>query len=141
MSFLLHHTIFNCRVSSVLNKDVKHFGKKHLFDNQEETCWNSDQGSPQWIELDLPSSVLVDSFTMQFQGGFTGKDCEVVLKTQTDPLGKSEPFYPEDVNSVQSFNLKEPVLTNNVCFVFNSSTDFFGRIVIYKLELLNQTSS
>nr|CAD7576525.1 unnamed protein product [Timema californicum] len=56
-------------------------------------------GSPQWIELELPSSVLVDSFTMQFQGGFTGKDCEVVLKTQTDPLGKSEPFYPEDVNS------------------------------------------
>ncbi|CAG2066527.1 unnamed protein product, partial [Timema podura] len=78
---------------------------------------------------------------MQFQGGFTGKDCEVVLKTQTDPLGKSEPFYPEDVNSVQSFNLKEPVLTNNVRFVFNSSTDFFGRIVIYKLELLNHTSS
>nr|CAD7448538.1 unnamed protein product [Timema bartmani] len=140
----IHHDELFCtssRVSSVLNKDVKQFGKKHLFDNQEETCWNSDQGSPQWIELELSSSVLVDSFTMQFQGGFTGKDCEVVLKTQTDPLGKSEPFYPEDVNSVQSFNLKEPVLTNNVRLVFNSSTDFFGRIVIYKLELLNHTSS
>ncbi|XP_010167502.2 nuclear receptor 2C2-associated protein, partial [Antrostomus carolinensis] len=33
-----------CRVSSVLNRDVKQFGKKHMFDASEETCWNSDQG-------------------------------------------------------------------------------------------------
>lgn len=32
-----------CRVSSVLNRDVKQFGKKHMFDRNEETCWNSDQ--------------------------------------------------------------------------------------------------
>lgn len=31
------------RVSSVLNRDVKQFGKKFMFDNDEETCWNSDQ--------------------------------------------------------------------------------------------------
>uniref|UniRef100_A0A8C6PJV0 Nuclear receptor 2C2-associated protein n=1 Tax=Nothobranchius furzeri TaxID=105023 RepID=A0A8C6PJV0_NOTFU len=31
------------RVSSVLNRDVKQFGKKFMFDNNEETCWNSDQ--------------------------------------------------------------------------------------------------
>lgn len=31
------------RVSSVLNRDVKQFGKKHMFDANEETCWNSDQ--------------------------------------------------------------------------------------------------
>ena len=31
------------RVSSVLNRDVKQFGKKFMFDRQEETCWNSDQ--------------------------------------------------------------------------------------------------
>ncbi|MGH0192208.1 UNVERIFIED_CONTAM: hypothetical protein FKN15_005316 [Acipenser sinensis] len=32
-------------VSSVLNRDVKQFGKKHMFDSNEETCWNSDQAS------------------------------------------------------------------------------------------------
>lgn len=37
----LHAVCF--RVSSVLNRDVKQFGKKHLFDDDEETCWNSDQ--------------------------------------------------------------------------------------------------
>ena len=32
-----------CRVSSTLNRDVKQFGKKFLFDGDDETCWNSDQ--------------------------------------------------------------------------------------------------
>lgn len=31
------------RVSSVLNRDVKQFGKKFMFDGEEESCWNSDQ--------------------------------------------------------------------------------------------------
>ena len=30
-------------MSSVLNRDVKQFGKKFMFDGEEETCWNSDQ--------------------------------------------------------------------------------------------------
>ena len=31
------------RVSSVLNRDSRQFGKKYMFDGLEETCWNSDQ--------------------------------------------------------------------------------------------------
>ncbi|CAO2612622.1 Nuclear receptor 2C2-associated protein [Lemmus lemmus] len=31
------------RVSSVLNRNSRQFGKKYLFDEDEETCWNSDQ--------------------------------------------------------------------------------------------------
>ena len=34
---------FLIRVSSVLNRDVKQFGKQFMFDNNDETCWNSDQ--------------------------------------------------------------------------------------------------
>jgi hypothetical protein len=34
---------FFTRVSSVLNRDVKQFGKKCMFDEDVETCWNSDQ--------------------------------------------------------------------------------------------------
>lgn len=30
-------------MSSVLNRDTKQFGKKFMFDDDEETCWNSDQ--------------------------------------------------------------------------------------------------
>jgi hypothetical protein len=31
------------RVSTVLNKDTKSYGKQFLCDGKEETCWNSDQ--------------------------------------------------------------------------------------------------
>ncbi len=27
----------------MLNRDVRQFGKKFMFDGDEETCWNSDQ--------------------------------------------------------------------------------------------------
>lgn len=42
---LLQRELVMCfnRVSSVLNRDVKQFGKKYMFDSNEETCWNSDQ--------------------------------------------------------------------------------------------------
>ncbi|CAG2176134.1 unnamed protein product, partial [Oppiella nova] len=30
-------------MSSVLNKDVKQFGKQFLIDGKEDTSWNSDQ--------------------------------------------------------------------------------------------------
>lgn len=33
------------RVSSVLNRDVNQYGKKFMFDECEDTCWNSDQVS------------------------------------------------------------------------------------------------
>lgn len=35
--------LYGNRVSSVLNRDNKQFGKKFMFDDQDETCWNSDQ--------------------------------------------------------------------------------------------------
>ena len=31
-----------CTVSSVLQKNHREFGKKHLYDGKSETCWNSD---------------------------------------------------------------------------------------------------
>ena len=27
----------------MLNRDAKQFGKKYMFDDNDETCWNSDQ--------------------------------------------------------------------------------------------------
>jgi len=45
MVYLLKVLIMVYRVSSVLNRDNKQFGKKFMFDDQDETCWNSDQVS------------------------------------------------------------------------------------------------
>ena len=39
---LLASQAHSSSVSSVFQKDHKQFGKKHLFDGKEDTCWNSD---------------------------------------------------------------------------------------------------
>jgi len=49
MNLLADKSEFSAKVSSVLNKNVKEFGKQFLFDGREDTCWNSDQGCPQTI--------------------------------------------------------------------------------------------
>lgn len=46
-------------------------------------------------------------------------------------------FYPEDVNKAQTFTLPEQAKdVKSVRLVFDSSFDFFGRLVIYSLEVL-----
>uniref|UniRef100_UPI00398EEC19 nuclear receptor 2C2-associated protein isoform X2 n=1 Tax=Pristiophorus japonicus TaxID=55135 RepID=UPI00398EEC19 len=89
------------RVSSVLNRDVKLFGKKFLFDRNEETCWNSDQGSAQWVILEFPQSVKVTELLLQFQGGFTGRACRLEGGRKGADLVKITDFYPEDTNRLQ----------------------------------------
>ncbi|XP_069137529.1 nuclear receptor 2C2-associated protein-like [Argopecten irradians] len=127
------------RVSSVLNRDTKQFGKKYLFDGEEDTCWNSDQGSPQWIHVNLETECDVSEIQIKFQGGFAGKDC--CLESHNDEqIKKVMDFYPEDVNSLQSFKLPESLKLSSFRIVFNSSTDFFGRITIYQLSILGEKS-
>jgi len=49
------------RVSSVLNRNTKAFGKQHLFDGSDETCWNSDNVS-KVIKLDKRSPIFYSRF-------------------------------------------------------------------------------
>ncbi|XP_061636744.1 nuclear receptor 2C2-associated protein isoform X1 [Phyllopteryx taeniolatus] len=77
------------RVSSVLNRDVRQFGKKFMFDSNEETCWNSDQ------------SVRVSELKVQFQGGFSAKTCRMEGCSVDEDFKVISHFYPEDNNSLQ----------------------------------------
>ncbi|KAM5191285.1 nuclear receptor 2C2-associated protein isoform 2-T2 [Mantella aurantiaca] len=95
------------RVSSVLQRDVKQFGKKFLFDHRDETCWNSDQGSSQWIIIEFPQMVNVSEIHIQFQGGFSSRNC-----------------------------ILEECCVEKLRLSFPSSTDFFGRIIVYHLDVL-----
>ncbi|XP_054458678.1 nuclear receptor 2C2-associated protein isoform X1 [Anoplopoma fimbria] len=89
------------RVSSVLNRDVKQFGKKYMFDCNEETCWNSDQGECQWVSLGFPQSVKVSELKVQFQGGFSAKTCRLDGCQKDGAFTEIIHFYPEDNNSLQ----------------------------------------
>ncbi|NWT42080.1 NR2CA protein, partial [Rissa tridactyla] len=130
-----------CRVSSVLNRDVKQFGKKHMFDASEETCWNSDQGTCQWVTLDFPRTVKVSQLHIQFQGGFSSRLCMLEGCRAGEELVKISDLYPEDTHAMQisfaAFQVEETVL-DKLKITFENSTDFFGRIVVYHLGVLGE---
>ncbi|KAI6072376.1 Nuclear receptor 2C2-associated protein [Aix galericulata] len=115
------------RVSSVLNRDVKQFGKKHMFDANEETCWNSDQGARQWVALDFPRTVKVSQLHIQFQGGFSSRLCTLEGCRTGEELVKIS----------ELFEVEETAL-DKLKITFENSTDFFGRIVVYHLGVLGE---
>ncbi|NWX33676.1 NR2CA protein, partial [Notiomystis cincta] len=142
------------RVSSVLNRDVKQFGKQHLFDGSEETCWNSDQGTSQWVTLDFPRPVKVSQLHIQFQGGFSSRLCTLEGCRTGEDLVKISELYPQDSHAMQIsfpsttggmefgefwgiFQVEETVL-EKLKITFGSSTDFFGRVVVYHLGVLGE---
>lgn len=89
--------------------------------------------------MDFETSVEISAVKIQFQGGFAGKDCTMIISKvkEIDSEELKQEFYPEDVNKAQVFALKEPVKdVKSLRLVFDSSFDFFGRIVIYSLEVL-----
>ena len=56
--------LFVDRVSSVLGREVKSYGKQYLFDGCNETCWNSDQVKAfSQLKTDL---VFIASFLIVF---------------------------------------------------------------------------
>ncbi|XP_008405463.1 nuclear receptor 2C2-associated protein [Poecilia reticulata] len=129
------------RVSSVLNRDVKQFGKKFMFDCNEETCWNSDQGDRQWVLLEFPQSVKVSEVKLQFQGGFSAKACRLEGCRKDGNFTGLSQFYPEDNNCLQSFPIKEAPTVDKVKILFENSTDFFGRIIVYSLDIMGEKTS
>lgn len=96
---------------------------------------NMLQGSPQWIVINFEEECTVSSFEIEFQGGFAGKDCHIEAGSDGKDTIVMETFYPEDTNRPQRFTLKNQMKAKTFKFVFNQSTDFFGRIIIYNLSL------
>nr|KAF6481291.1 nuclear receptor 2C2 associated protein [Molossus molossus] len=135
------------RVSSVLNRNTRQFGKKHLFDQDEETCWNSDQGPSQWVILEFPQRICVSQLQIQFQGGFSSRLGHLEGSQRNEALNKIVDFYPEDNNSIQiSYRglwggVTFPVPATEVDqlkITFEDLTDFFGRVIIYHLKVLGE---
>lgn len=91
--------------------------------------------------LDFPSPVSVESIVFQFQGGFVGKTCVAIGSTPSSPneynveIGT---FYPQDINPTQTFNFPATEGLKRVKIIFEESTDFYGRITVYKLDILGK---
>lgn len=91
------------------------------------------QGTPQWVIINFEEEHELTHFKVQFQGGFAGKDCHLEIGDKETIF--HETFYPEDKNTIQMFRLNKPAKAKIFKFVFNESTDLFGRIIIYQLYL------
>ena len=60
-------------MSSVYDNDRASYGKSHLFDNDINSCWNSNPGFPQFVDIEFTSLVTIHEFGFVFQGGFAAK--------------------------------------------------------------------
>ncbi|KAG6829773.1 hypothetical protein H0H92_003563 [Tricholoma furcatifolium] len=145
MTFLITNDT-TIRVSSVLDKSV---GKKHLVDGSPETCWK--YGLPQYIQLNFPTRVIPQRIHLTFQGGFVGTQCDLYTESDTARWNAWTSIYPEDVNRRQTFDLPPYVSVHEqgptesqsepepgmraVKLVFKQSSDFFGRITVYDLNI------
>ncbi|KZV67603.1 galactose-binding like protein [Peniophora sp. CONT] len=124
------------KVSSTLDKSV---GKKFLTDGSPETCWTSQQGSPQYIQMLFPSPVLLRQIAITFQGGFVGTSCTVDTRaSDSGDWAKLTAVYPEDVNRKQVFDVNSPDPIQSLKLTFEESSDFFGRITVYDLDVLGE---
>ncbi|DAZ96643.1 TPA: hypothetical protein N0F65_005822 [Lagenidium giganteum] len=131
-----------CRVSSVLDRNKALYGGDNMLSTDVNTCWNSAQGSPQQILLQFQRVVDVQELVVMFQGGFVGMDVECFVRTAaTGEWTKAlEAFDPEDSNDLQHF----ACVTNGVDALrlsFNRSSDFYGRVIIYRLDVLGSNAA
>ena len=99
------------------------------------------QGLPQFIHITFSSPVIAKWLHITFQGGFVGKKCTIgAISPQSAQSGASSYdnlaiIYPEDVNKKQSFCLPDCGSITQLNLLFNESSDFFGRITIYDLQV------
>ncbi|RNA11117.1 6-pyruvoyl tetrahydrobiopterin synthase [Brachionus plicatilis] len=138
----LINTETKLRVSSVLNRDTKSYGKQFLSDGKEETCWNSDQGDNQWIIVSFCKPIRIKKFEFKFQGGFCAAhgQLECIKSTDTEKnYTKLMDFYPQDINSEQIFEIAEQLEPSDTFkFNFVKLTDFFGRITNYLFRKMSK---
>ena len=124
----------NCsiKVSSVHERDIKNYGKQHLTDGNLETCWNSSQNSPQSILIQFPNPIIPAKLLLMFQGGFAGNDCEMV--SSLNGIDRTTVFKPKDSNEMQEFPMNVGAI-DKLRIIFKNSTDFYGRITVYNLDI------
>lgn len=104
------------------------------------------QGTPQSIQLSFSSPVVPRKIHLTFQGGFVGTQCSLETQAGSSEGEKADwqpwtHIYPEDVNRKQSFDLPIETVKEGVVglrIVFEQSSDFFGRITVYDLQLLGE---
>mmetsp|Transcript_8545 Transcript_8545/g.10801 ORF Transcript_8545/g.10801 Transcript_8545/m.10801 type:complete len:156 (+) Transcript_8545:102-569(+) len=135
------------KASSVLNKNNKLYGPMNALDTSKQSTWYSDGQSDGNVELSFVVNfhrpVIIEEIRLQFQGGFAAEECVLYASKSGDSadwieLDETE-IEPENINSMQIFPLKDDDEEKRKCdcikMCLNSTTDFYGRVIIYKFEI------
>ena len=141
------------RASSVLKNNTKVYGPAKALDcDSTLTSWNSE-GNPKgktesFFVVDFCGggknqnrTVKPAELGVQFQAGFAAEEVTVYVKKQGESCGeesrwlKVEEIEAEDDHEIQSFPLSVEDATTALKIVFNETTDFYGRVIIYQLQV------
>ncbi|CEG49678.1 nuclear receptor 2c2-associated protein [Plasmopara halstedii] len=130
-----------CRASSTLDRNKQLYGVSNILSTNLSSCWNSAQGSPQQVQVHFHRLVNIYTLSIMFQGGFVGQDIQVHIKHTKDGEWKENDVEidPDDSNDLQEFPC-DVEQVEAIAITFQRSTDFYGRVVIYQLQILGTES-
>lgn len=151
------------KASSVLNKNNALYGAQNMLENGDVSCWNSD-GRQSSNDDKARRIIVVIQFNREvdlsddyahlnitFQGGFVGLNCSTHVSSDGGKsyicIDQEELDHyvvdAEESNEAQRFDLHKNREGSNssmksvtsLKLIFKDSTDFYGRITIYLLEI------
>mmetsp|Transcript_33493 Transcript_33493/g.77243 ORF Transcript_33493/g.77243 Transcript_33493/m.77243 type:complete len:160 (-) Transcript_33493:476-955(-) len=136
------------RASSTLNRDSALYGPQHVL-TSDDSAWNSaalttsssssaGPSKKHTLLLNFGRLVHIRSLGFMFQGGFVGTDCNAAASNDDESLVETELEF-EDCNEMQVFDFCREdgtaVPAKKLKITFKGSTDFYGRVTIYRLEV------
>ena len=135
VSYEIHlHDVHNS-ASSVLQKNIKLYGPMNALDvNNGSSSWNSEGNTQNETTLTIHfgRDVIPASVRLQFQAGFSAETV-IIHNPQKTIVGELE-F--EDVHEIQEHSLLDnEKLLNSLKFTLDNFSDFYGRVILYRLEV------
>lgn len=137
------------RASSVLQNNTKEYGASKALDCENAlSSWNSE-GSPDGkkenclvIDFGETRTVKAAELSIQFQAGFAAEELTVYTQESgSKTWSKAEEIEAEDDHEMQAFPLSDAIKDQPIGalkIVFHETTDFYGRVIVYQLQVWGQ---
>jgi Sad1 / UNC-like C-terminal len=113
-----------------------------MLEDSDIRCWNSNPGDQQYIILKFGRPVRMMEIKIQFQAGFSSEILRLRVSTNNNNNNSNvwkdiedNELEPEDKLGIQSFPLVDQPQGTDLRIDFLDFRDFYGRIVIYRLQV------
>lgn len=105
--------------------------------DDESSCWYSDgeEGKAQSLTINFKRQVFPTELKVQFQAGFIAEECKVYAHDDIEDWKLIDELEILDTHDEQVFHLENSQKGDALKIVFDEMTDFYGRVMIYKLAI------